>query len=79
MHPELIKAEMRMKGVTPAALADSMGITRPSVSSVINGQQKSMPVMKAVAEVIGKPFDLVWPPKKVSGMRRNKAKAVAHG
>jgi lambda repressor-like predicted transcriptional regulator len=76
MHPELIKAEMRMKGVTPAALADSMGITRPSVSSVINGQQKSMRVMKAVAALIGKPFEVVWPPKKVSGMRRSK-KAVA--
>jgi lambda repressor-like predicted transcriptional regulator len=76
MHPELIKAEMRMRGVTPAALADELGISRVSVSSVVSGQQKSRRVMEAVAKLIGKPVNQIWPEEKPSALRRSK-KAVA--
>ena len=72
MHPELIKAAMRMAGVTPAKLADDMGLTRPSVCHVINGKQRSARVMARVAEVLGKPVDVVFPPPKASTLRRAK-------
>jgi lambda repressor-like predicted transcriptional regulator len=77
MHPELIKAEMRMRGVTPAALADQLGLTRPSVTSVINGKQTSRPVMDAVAKVLDRKVSDLWPQvKPATGLRRSK-KAVA--
>jgi lambda repressor-like predicted transcriptional regulator len=76
MHPELIKAEMRMRGVTPAALADELGISRMGVGNVVNGHQKSRRVMEAVAKLIGKPVNEIWPDAKPSALRRSK-KAVA--
>lgn len=75
MHPELIKAAIRMAGTTPAALADEMGLTRPSVGCVINGKQRSARVMAKVAETIGKPVDVVFPPPKASTLRRKKVAA----
>jgi lambda repressor-like predicted transcriptional regulator len=72
MHPEQIKAAMRMAGVTPAALADEMGLTRPSITSVINGKQTSARVKAKVAAIVGKPIDVIWPKGKPSTLRRQK-------
>jgi lambda repressor-like predicted transcriptional regulator len=76
MHPEQIKAAMRMAGVTPAALADDMGLARPSVTRVINGLATSARVKERVAGVVGKPVHIVFPPAKASVLRRVKAVAA---
>ena len=63
MHPEQIKAAIRMKGTTPARLADEMGLCSSTMSMVISGRGKSARVMNRIAEVTGLPVSTMWPPK----------------
>lgn len=61
MHPEQIKAEIRMRGTTPAAIADNLGISRMTVSNVIHGRTKSFRVASAISTLIKKPTATIWP------------------
>ncbi|GKT22566.1 helix-turn-helix transcriptional regulator [Acidovorax sp. SUPP3334] len=63
MHPEEIKAAIRMMGTTPAALADELHVSRSMVSHVINGKAKSARIASRIVEVTGHPADKLWPPK----------------
>lgn len=54
MHPEQIKAELRMRGYTMSALADSLRITPCVVSQVVAGYRTSAPVKEAIAKLLGK-------------------------
>lgn len=65
MHPEEIKAALRMKGVTLAALADDLGVSRSMVSHVVAGHARSAHVMERIAGVIGKPIHAIWAAKPV--------------
>ena len=62
MHPEQIKAAMRMKGVTPAVLAERLKISKSTMSQVIAGRSVSARVRGAIAKVIGTPVATIWPP-----------------
>ncbi|WP_234082351.1 helix-turn-helix domain-containing protein [Azonexus sp. R2A61] len=63
MHHEKIKAEMRIAGKTPAALARELKVSRACVSGVMRGDTRSKRVASAIAKVVGKPIDLLWPGK----------------
>ena len=76
MHPEEIKAAIRMKGTTPTAIAEEHGVSRSMVSHVINGNAKSARIQERIAQIIGKPINAIWPAKPT--LRRQKtAVAVA--
>lgn len=77
MHPEMIKAEMRILGVTPAALADKMEISSTAVNMVIAGKQRSHRVMTEISRLLGKPIDSIWPPKNTGLRRRPRASSLA--
>ncbi len=64
MHPEQIKADIRMAGTTPAVIADELGVTRTTMSTVIHGRCTSARVQGRIAEVIGKSVDEIWPPRQ---------------
>jgi lambda repressor-like predicted transcriptional regulator len=70
MHPEQIKAAMRMKGVTPAALAETLGVARSTMSQVISGRAMSSRVRRAIAEVVGMPVSTLWPATDKPVLRR---------
>lgn len=70
MHPEEIKAALRMKGVTPAALADELGVAPSTMSQVISGRSTSARIMGRIAEVLGKPIRAIWPPSSRPSLRR---------
>ena len=77
MHPEQIKAEIRMNGTTPAAIADSLDLSAQTVSNVIHGRTKSKRCAETIAKLIGKPVSKVWPgkydAKRGTAMRRSRA------
>lgn len=73
MHPEEIKAAIRMKGTTPTAIAEEEGVSRSMVSHVINGNAKSARIQVRIAQIIGKPVVAIWPPKNKPVLRRMKA------
>ncbi|MPT03560.1 MAG: helix-turn-helix domain-containing protein [Delftia sp.] len=61
MHPEQIKAAIRMRGTTPTAIAEELKVSRSMVSHVINGHAKSERIAKRIAEVIGDTVEAIWP------------------
>lgn len=75
MHPEQIKAEIRMKDTTPAAIADALGLSRMTVSNVIHARITSRRVANKISELIGKPVSQLWPGRydvsKRNGLRRS--------
>ncbi|WP_431287496.1 helix-turn-helix domain-containing protein [Roseateles chitinivorans] len=71
MHPEEIKAALRMRGVTLSALADEAGVSRSMVSHVVNGYAKSTHLMERISQVIGKPIPAIWAAKPT--LRRRNA------
>ena len=79
MHPELIKAEIRMKGTTPSAIADELGITRAAVAQTITGQSKSARIRAHIAKLLHKPVAVIWPEgtKPYPGVRRRALPKVA--
>lgn len=63
MHPELIKAEIRMKGTTPTDVARGLGVTHTCVAHVIAGRGISERVAQRIAQVTGIPIATLWPGK----------------
>ena len=60
MHPEEIKAALRIKGVTLTALALELGLSRSMVTHVIYANARSRRVEERIAKVIGKPDSAIW-------------------
>ena len=75
MHPEEIKAAMRMAGTTPAMLCDELGVAASSMSQTISGHIKSRRIQARIAEIIGKPVATIWPNQVV--LRRSRAEIEA--
>lgn len=78
MHPELIKAAIRMTGTTPARIADELACSDVLVSQVIHGRTTSARVRRHIANVIGKSVVEIWPPAGGPVLRRTKATALSH-
>ena len=71
MHPEQIKAAIRMKGTTPSAIADELKVSRSTVSQVISGRGVSARIAARISQVIGVPATTIWPPDCRNVLRRN--------
>jgi lambda repressor-like predicted transcriptional regulator len=78
MHPEQIKAAIRMTGTTPAAIADDMNLSRSSVSSVINGYGQSRRIQAHIANLLGLPVATLWPAKATSVLGLRRANTTKH-
>ena len=61
MHPEEIKAAIRMKGTTPAAIADELDVSRSMVSLVIGGTARSARIAARIAQITGLTVTTLWP------------------
>lgn len=61
MHPEYIKTELKLLGITPSDLSRELGLNRNSVTCCLNGHFRSERIEKAVADTIGKPLHVVFP------------------
>ncbi len=73
MHPEQIKAAMRMNGVTSAVLADELGVSSVTVSQVISGRSTSKRIANRIAQIVGQPVEVLWPPQPRLVLRRTKS------
>lgn len=74
MHPEEIKAALRIKGVTLAALAEELSLSRSMVTQVIHGYARSKRVEDRIAEILCKSVETIW--KHKPSLRRAKVVAV---
>lgn len=76
MHPEEIKAAIRMKGTTPAAIADELDVSRSMVSLVIGGTARSARIADRIAQITGLTVPILWPtqPVKPTLRRQNSSR-----
>lgn len=77
MHPEEIKAALRMKGFTLAALADTLGVSRGMVTNVVIGRAQSTRIVNHIAHILGKPASEIWTPKPQNRLRRTREQIAA--
>jgi len=63
MHPEQIKAAIRMNGTTPARIADELEVSRTTVSQIIHNKATSARIRQRISEVTGIPVAKMWPPE----------------
>jgi len=78
MHPEQIKAHLRMKGITPTALADEIGVAQSSISQVISGKAVSKRIRVSIAQTLGMSVEALWPPPKSQPvLRRTRSQVQA--
>lgn len=77
MHPQMIRAELRIKGKTIKSLAEEVGVSATSISLVIDGRATSARIKAALAKELGKQVADIWPngsPK--TGLRRRLRQAA---
>lgn len=60
MHPEMIKAELRIKGSSLAAISRELGVVYSSVYNVVKGA-RSRRVETRIAQALGKSVEEVFP------------------
>lgn len=60
MHPEEIKAALRIKGITLVSLALELGLSRSMVTQVVHGYARSKRVEERIAKALGKPVKSIW-------------------
>lgn len=61
MHPELIKAQIRMKGGSLSSIAREADVSPNAVRLVVHGQGKSKKIAKRIADLIDTPLEELWP------------------
>ncbi len=56
-----IKAMMVRKGISQAAIARQIGVTRSFITHVIAGDFRTARIRRAIADALGLKYELVWP------------------
>lgn len=61
MHPAMIKAHLKIAGSSQTAIARELGVSNTCVGGVIEGRFTSRRVAQRICEIIGEPFETVFP------------------
>lgn len=61
MHPELIKARLRIHGSSLATVARETGVSLTNVSHVVRDRHRSLRIARRICEVTGIEPDIAWP------------------
>lgn len=61
MHPEDIKALLRKKGSSSAAVSRQLAVEPGTVSNVIHGRYASKRIAQRISNLIGEPVSKLWP------------------
>ena len=61
MKPNEIRAALLLQDVRPTEIANRLQVSRAAVSSVIGGNLKSARIQEAIANIIGKKIEEIWP------------------
>lgn len=61
MHPELIKALLRMHGSSFAAVGRETGVSRMNVAHVVRSRHRSVRIARRICELTGLDPAAAWP------------------
>lgn len=64
MHPEEIKASLRMNNYSLSMVADEFSVSPATITQVVQGKGKSKRIQARISEIIGVPVDRIWMPRK---------------
>ena len=56
-----LKAQLRARKLTPAAIAAKAGLTQQAVRLTIRGERKGLQVRQAIAQALGVDVQVIWP------------------
>jgi lambda repressor-like predicted transcriptional regulator len=70
MHPEEIKAALRMRRVTQVVLAEELKVAPSSINQTISGRIRSERIQARISQLLEKPIEEIWPEPLV--LRRNR-------
>jgi lambda repressor-like predicted transcriptional regulator len=79
MHPADIQAEIKKAGLTQKAIAQEYGCSEFNISRIINTRWGSEPVMKFIANKIGKEPHTIFPKYFMRTKRRARKSALRPG
>lgn len=63
MHPADIKAALQKRGTNQSKIAETLSLSRSTVTYVIQGRSKSRRVAEAISTATGIPVERLWPGK----------------
>ncbi|WP_082853304.1 helix-turn-helix domain-containing protein [Bordetella ansorpii] len=75
MHPEEIKAALRIAKITPAMLADELQVAPSSISQTISGRIRSERIQRRISQILGKSISAIWPDQVT--LRRSRSQIEA--
>lgn len=55
-----IKALMVLKGITQTDIAKHLGVSRCTVTCVVNGHGRSRRIQQAIADALGEKYEVLW-------------------
>jgi|GEM_PF-1650100 putative transcriptional regulator len=61
MHPELIKAQLRICGSSLSSVARATCVSAMNVSHVIHGRHRSIRIARRICELTGLDPETAWP------------------
>lgn len=61
MHPAEIQAALKIRGINQSEIARYAGVSRNTVSSVVNGRSRSQQIEQRISELLGIPVEDLWP------------------
>lgn len=73
MHPADIKAALQKRGSSQTKIAETMNVSRSTITYVIQGRTKSRRVAEAISAVTGVPVERLWPGKYITTDQRRAA------
>lgn len=70
MHPADIKAALHKRGINQSRIAETMKVSRSTVTYVIQGRSKSRRIAVAISQATGISVERLWPGKYLSDDQR---------
>ncbi len=68
MNPKQIKRCLTEHGIRQRDLARKFGIDEAMVSQVISGSRNTRYIQEAIANIVGKPVEEIWPEEKIRNL-----------
>ncbi len=72
LQPHQITGRLIEKGFSVTGVAEDLGVTQSTVSSVITKAGTSERIKKYIAELLGESYEFVWGPRQKKRRRRSK-------
>jgi len=68
MKPKEIQRALQNAGIKQNDLADRLEVDQAMISQIITGYRHTRYIQEAIAEIVGKPVEEIWPEERVRNL-----------